>query len=260
MRRHALILLATSFALTGCIESNSPQLQRVGYVFTRSYVSSGQPVVRVSAVVNEGYSLTEGIGTAETCQVLQYSPSGGEAGALTLDAGTSMVATIGTEVATLDKVTVGTNISYEMDPGTSLTYTPGDTVTVVAPGAAFPGFTIEGKTSEAFVLDPVNPPAAGEPMTLNWSPAPTPGSLMTVSLRYNAGGTGVTPNEQIYCVFIDDGTASLSSGLGALWAGADEASRSVFAERVRQSAEVLGGNTRVRLFSFYTVPTPSLTP
>lgn len=258
MRRSALILLASPLALAACIESTSPSLQRVGYVLAEARVSTGQPFVRVRAIFNEGFSLTESIGTAETCQVLQFDPTGGAAGALTLDAGASLVASVGAETAMLDKVTVGTAVSYEMDPGIGLSYNPGDTLTVVAPGNVFPGFTIASKTAEAFILNPVSPPPTGQPLEITWSPAPTPGSLMTISLRYNASGSGLTPDEQVYCIFTDDGSATLSSGLAGLWGNAEEASRSVYAERVRQSVVSLGGNTRVRMFSFYGVPTQDL--
>ena len=68
------------------------------------------------------------------------------------------------------------------------------------------------KTAEAFTHDAVGTGAEGAPLTINWTAAPSPGSLMTFSLRFNSSGTAATPDAQIYCVFADDGSGEHASG------------------------------------------------
>lgn len=235
--------------------------ERVGFIDARSFDDGGESVLRVEGSFYRGFGLDVLIGLPGACQVLAYDPDGGTSGAQTVDAGPTFTASVSGANADVVRTLTGTSIRYAMPAGTGLAYVPGDTLTVSIAGLAggFPAATIKVRTAEPFVMDALEPPPGGPtPTAVTWTPATSAGSVMTLSLRYSTVDGVMTPNSQIYCVFNDNGSAFLPDAIRVAWAASDPASRSQFAQRVRESSVSLNSTTRVRLFSFYEYPTPSL--
>lgn len=243
------------------MEDFSLEPERVGFIDARAYDDAGESVLRVNGTFYRAYGLDVLIGLPGACQVLAYDPDGAGGGAPTVDAGPTLTASIGGANAAVARTTVGTSINYNMAAGASLAYVPGDTLSISIPGEAggFPAANIKVRTAEPFVMDLlVAPPSGPTPTVVTWSPATVSGSLMTLSLRYSTVDAVLTPNAQIYCVFHDNGTFTLPDDIRTAWAASDPESRSQFAQRVRESTVVINRSTRVRLFSFYGFPTPTL--
>jgi hypothetical protein len=148
--------------------------------------------------------------------------------------------------------------AYQLLTVNAVPFTPGDTLRVDVPGdaAGFPGTSLRLKTAEAFTHDPVGTGTEGQPLTITWTPASSPGSLMTFSLRLNSTGTASIPDAQIYCVFNDDGSGEVSAALASVWRAALPESRSVKATRIRQTEVVFDANTKVTLLSYFDRPLP----
>lgn len=261
--RFTQVFLGGVLVLTGsaCMEDFSLDPERVGFIDARAFEDGGSNVLRVSAGFYRGYGLDVLVGLPGLCQVLAYNPEDDTSGAETVSAGPSLTATVSGANSTVPRITTGTYVSYAMPLGANLPYVPGDTLAVSIPGDAegFPAATVKVRTAEPFVMEAVVPPPAGPSSTeVIWTPAPVPGSVMTLSLRYSTEDGVMTPNAQIYCVFVDDGSAILPDAVRTAWVASAPESRSQFAQRVREASVAISGSTRVRIFSFYEVPTPSL--
>ncbi len=251
-----VLLLASS----ACLGDFSLDPDRAGFINARAFDDGGNSVLRVDGAFYRGFGLDVLVGFPGLCQVLEYSSTGG-GGIQTLDAGPSFAASIAGNSAPVSRVTVGTTLTYEMSVGTSLPYTPGDTLTVSIDGQSggFPAATVRVRTAEPFVMEPVvAPPTGPTPTVATWTPATVPGSVMTLSLRYSTLDGILTPNAQIYCVFHDTGSGTIPENLLDAWIGSDPASRSQAAQRVREASITVSRSTKVRLFSFYDVPTPTI--
>lgn len=260
MRLRLLGLMAAPVLLTACLDNNEPTLNRLALINARSFKDGATEKLRLDAVFYEAFNINVQLGAAGSCQVLPFEPGGSSGSAITIDGGPFIEASVAGNTASIARTAQGTFIRYEMPTGAALDYTPGDTVTVTGVGVAegFPAFEITGKTAEPFVLNPVGTAEAGQPLPISWSPAPTPGSFMTISLRYASSADLPAANAQVYCVLVDDGDGSIPATLAALWSNSSEVTRSVQAQRVRQAIVALSRSTRAQLFSFYTVPTPQL--
>lgn len=260
MRTRLIALVAAPLLLSSCLDSTEPQLQKLGLINTRSLRDGSVEKLRVDAVFYEAFNLQVSIGTTETCRVLPFSPEGSAGSARTIDAGAFIEGSVSGSSLPINRVLAGANYSYQLPQGSAFDYTPGDTLLVTGAGqdGGFPAFEIRVRTAEPFVLNPVGTSEPAQPLPISWSPAPTFGSRMTLSLRYASSVDSPTANAQIYCVFNDDGSASVNGSLAELWSSSPEPTRSVQAQRVRETLEVLGQNVRAQVFSFYTVPTPQL--
>lgn len=256
-----LLALPLLFVATGCLDTLTARAERVAFIYAVAHDNGGNPALRVNGAVYEAPNLSIGIGNPGTCQVGEYSEAPTGSNPPTLDAGAAFTATVSGNSASLPRIVVGRFTRYDMAVGTSIAYTPGDTLRVDIPGGASGGYPetfIRVRTAEAFTHDPLPIPSEDSPLALSWSAAPVAGSVMTVSLRYSNSDASTTPNIEIYCVFADDGAAEVPVAYAALWAGANEASRSFEFTRVREASVIVAERTRARAFSFYAIPTPTI--
>lgn len=244
---------------TACLEPNSPDLERVGFLNAIAHVNGADHVLRVDGTFYEGFNLSVAVFQPEFCRARPLNTVS-VASPRTLEAGNALTATVSAQTTQVARVAVGPLVRYTMAEGEGLPYTPGDTLEVVIPGAAdgFPAATIKLRTAEPFTADPIPPPEVDVPIEAVWTPSPAPGSLMTLSLRYSSSPTSSTPNSEIFCAWVDDGSATVPTALTNVWADAPEGSRSYEFARVREHYEILSARRRVRLFSFYQLPVPTL--
>ncbi len=254
-----LALFAGMLVLGACNNDRfGPAKERTGFISATAYdAGGGNYALRFLGAFYKYDGLVTGIGAPENCQGAPYTPQNTTVATLpTLSAGQHLYTTIGGRKDTLFQSTGLGLTAYQLLTVNAVPFTPGDTLTVEVPGetGGFPGTVLKVRTSEAFTFDPIDPGTEGQPLTIRWTPAPQPGSLMTFSLRLNTGGTAATPNAQIYCVFNDDGTGEVSAALGNIWRGALPESRSVQAVRIRQTEVVFDQNTKVTLLSYFERP------
>lgn len=195
---------------------------------------------------------------ADSCRFATYTANPNvNTNSFTLGAGDYLLSTIRTRTDSLRPYFVGNLTIYRPPTGRTIPFTPGDTLTLQVPGApsGFPAITANVRTAEAFTHEPVTPPADGQPLTLTWTPAPQPGSLMTFALRYaNSFSTDQQPNEQVFCGFTDDGSGTIPAEYVEFWRNAPVASRSVRAIRLRVKEVVIDSRTRLAFVSTYGVP------
>lgn len=256
--RLALVPVLLPFS-TGCLDSTRPLEESVAYLSSVAYLDGANSVLRLDGAFYVALNLSTGVGNPGDCQVGALQ-TGTATPPRTLEAGDALTASVSGNSAQVDRVAAGLNVTYHMQAGTGLTYTPGDTLQVVVPGAVggFPATSIRVRTAEPFEIDPMVPPTANEPLTVFWTPPAVPGSLMTLALRYSTIAGSTLQNAEIYCVFADDGSGTVPALFASIYASTEEATRSYQFNRVRESQVFISSRVRARLFSFYPVPTPEL--
>ena len=251
-------VLAGMLALSACNDRFGPAKEKTGFISATAYdAGGGATAMRFLGAFYKYDGLTTGIPATESCQGAAYTPTTTTVATLpTISAGQHLYTTLSGREDTLYQASGLGILAYQLLTVNAVPYTPGDTLTVEIPGdpAGFPGGVLKLKTAEAFTHDAVGTGAEGAPLTINWTAAPSPGSLMTFSLRFNSSGTAATPDAQIYCVFADDGSGEVSTALAAIWRAALPESRSVKATRIRQTELVFNTNTRVTLLSYFDRP------
>lgn len=171
-----------------------------------------------------------------------------------LDAGATVTTTIGGVVTELPRVQASGTLSYNLGT-TSVAYTPGDSVTISAPGAAggYPAFTARGKTAEPFTMTPLVP-GVGTTLPVRWSAATDNNSALILSLQYVVQNS--TQRMEIRCAFVDDGADSIPSRFHDVWSNPANSSRSVVATRLRTLIAGVGDGG-FELISTYALPTPT---
>jgi len=180
--------------------------------------------------------------------------SGVLTGVTYLDAGTSVTTKLGAASSDIPRVSSGSSTLYNLAAGTTLPYTPGDSVVVTVPGASggYPQSEVRGKSAEAFTADAVNPSTATIP--LKWSASSDGNSTMIVSLQYTpAGGTKV---QEIRCAFTDDGADSIPLRQHQAWSTSTNTYRAAVFTRLRTSLVPVSGGG-LELVSTYNLPTPT---
>ncbi|MCC6929545.1 MAG: hypothetical protein IT359_11195 [Gemmatimonadaceae bacterium] len=171
-----------------------------------------------------------------------------------LDAGQNLTTKLGANSSTIPRVSSGTATVYNLATGTTLPYTPGDSVVVTVPGAAggYPQSEVRGKSAESFTADAIAPSTATIP--LKWSASSDGNSTMIVSLQYTpAGGTKV---QEIRCAFTDDGTDSIPLRQHQAWSTSTNTYRAAVFTRLRTSLVAVSGGG-LELVSTYNIPTPT---
>jgi hypothetical protein len=252
-------VLAGVLALSACNDDRfGPAKERTGFISATTYDGGGgNYALRFLGAFYKYDGLSTGIPAAETCQGGPYTPQNTSVASLpTLSAGQYLFTDIGGREDTLFQ-TLGLGITaYQLLTVNAVPFTPGDTLTIDVPGetGGFPGTVLKVKTAEAFTHDPIGTGTVGQPLGISWTPATSPGSLMTFSLRLNTTGTADQPNAQIYCVFNDDGSGEIGAALAEVWRAALPESRSVQASRIRQTEVVFDRNTKVTLLSYFDRP------
>ena len=160
-----------------------------------------------------GISLASTIVGQEGCFVRTLTPVPTNQNFTYLDAGASVTARFGGAPAEMTKRVDLNRTTYELPEGSSMSFTPGENITVTIPGAAggFPARTISAPTAPAFTPGDITLPALEtDNMTVTWEPAPTiVGTAMFYSFKYST--TGAIIDKEIACVFADDGSGVVSS-------------------------------------------------
>lgn len=262
MRARLLPLAFLALGTTACIETLEPPEGRFGTITAAAFDNGGGTyVLRPEAAFYDKTDLTYTPAVGDTCVLASYSPISTISGSLiTLDAGDFLFTSIGGRVDTLAPRAGFSLRVYAAVRPLGIPYTPGDTLAVTVPGAVggFPASAISVRTAEAFTHDSIGVPGATEDLTLAWTPAPTAGSQMTFSLRYANAFSGGTANEQLFCSFTDDGTATVDSDYLLGWRSALNGVRSTRAIRVRSHEVTLDGRTRLSIISSYGLPLQSI--
>jgi len=194
----------------------------------------------------------------DSCFVVgDYTPpnSGGFGNVSYLDAGASITTAIGTTTTTVPRVSTSSATTYSLGAGTTVPYSPGDSVVLTVPGAVggFPGALLRGRSAEPFTIDPITASAVTIP--LRWTAATDPNSALIVSLQYTPSGTGARTQE-IRCAFTDDGLDSIPVRQHQAWSASSNVNRAVTVTRLRTSFVAVDGGA-VELISTFQVPTPT---
>jgi hypothetical protein len=149
----------------------------------------------------------------DSCRVYPYDPTAASGGGTYLGGGASLNVSVSGQSGVLSPASAATPGPYNM-AATGLVFTPGDTVKLTIPGDknGFPAATVSSKTAEPFTVDSLVTPNLGQGMPLKWSVPSDNNSAMLFSFFYsNIGGS--TPNEEIYCSYVDNGADSVPAYL-----------------------------------------------
>lgn len=257
-RRVHLALAALALAQLSCVGLSEVKPTDIGIITSEAVEDGADVSLRVSAVFVRVTGLNVDIGNPENCWDLPYTGSSNNAANVSIDAGPSLTASISGNTQSIARRTSFGQYTYPAPPS-PLAYNPGDTLLVEFTGADG-GFTegeIKFRTAERLEMTPVVVPGAGAAMSVAWTPAAVAGSVLTVSLRYPVGGTFPT-TRQVYCVFLDDGAASVPSFLMTPFVAASPEDRSMVFTRVRVTDRVVAGRTRGVSYSYYSLPLPQM--
>ena len=246
--------------LTACL-SDLPPTDRLGFVTLQAVDNGGTPVVRGQAVFYRTSGLQFLPLQPQACGLYGYQPptSGGSAGR-TLNAGPQVSFTVAGFSENAIPAPNATYPVYNFPAGTYLDFSAGDSVLVNIPGATGGFEPMSGKVrlAEAFTAGAIPAFVPNTDMELTWSAPPAAGSLMLVSLRYNATLGAAQPNVEISCAFADDGTGTIPSTYANGWGTAEPASRQYTFTRVREAVVSFDDRTRTRIRSIFEVPAISL--
>jgi hypothetical protein len=248
-------------ALTACLGDGALPSDRLGVVSLRAYNNSGTPVVRGAAVFYQAPGLLLPSATVQDCAVFSYAPeTTSDNAGRTLNAGASVNFTIGAFSEVALPAPNATYPVYNFASGSYLDFVSGDSALVTIPGAVdgFEAMSAKARLAEPFTADPLPAHVDNAPLNLVWQPAPVPGSIMVVSLRYNATPGATAPNVEIACGFDDDGIAQIPANFANVYAAAAPASRSYVFVRVRDRLLEFDARTRTRIRSIYEYPARSL--
>jgi hypothetical protein len=193
----------------------------------------------------------------DSCSKTSYAPNSTDPniGVTQIGAGVALAINLSGRSDTLRKVST-INPTYTLNSTAGLTFTPGDSITLIIPGdlAGYPRSTFVARTAEPYTFGAVTAPAAGNALPLTWSAANDFNSAMLVMLRYSSTNNG-TLDTQIFCDFADDGTATVPAALASLWAAST--TRTFFTQRLRTIvAQPSGAAVYFNLISTFDLPTP----
>jgi hypothetical protein len=193
----------------------------------------------------------------DSCAKTTYTPNSTDpnVGVTQIGAGVALAINLSGHADTLRKVSA-TNQTYTLNSTAGMSFTPGDSITLIIPGdlSGYPRNTIVARTAEPYTFGAVTVPAIGAAMPLTWSAASDLNSAMLVMLRYSSTNNG-TLDTQIFCDYADDGTATIPAALASLWAAST--TRTFFSQRLRTIvAQPSGTNVYFNLISTFDLPTP----
>lgn len=225
---------------------------------------SGFFLVNPLAVFYEDASLTFPQPTTGACGTIPFDPD--ESGVLlsgfpTMNVGPHLVANLPASEDTLYRELDSGFQLYRPSAVGGILHTPGDTLTVTVPGdLGFPAGVIRVRTAEAFEMADVAVPAVNDPLTVTWTPAPLAGSVMRYSLRYASERSIGDLDEQLVCIFEDDGEGTIDASFLQGWVNATGGQRQVVATRIRSANAELSEKARLTMLSTFQVPTPPFIP
>ena len=256
-------LVAAVVLVTACetTSSFSPSQQKWGFIYVSALkTTGGEYRVAPTGSFFRGSisSIPDARIRTDSCFTVgdYVAPSNGVLTGVTyLDAGASLTAKLGTTTNTIPRVSASASTLYNLASGTTLPYTPGDSIVMTVPGASggYPGAEVRGRSAEPFTFDAVVPSTATIP--LKWSAATDGNSAMIISLQYTPATSGAKTQE-IRCAFTDDGVDSIPLRQHQAWSSATNASRSITFTRLRTSI-VSVDDGALELISTFNVPTPT---
>lgn len=255
----SLLLAATASA---CLDVGAPKPVAVGFLTQSAHSddSTGY-LLAPEATFYGNVNLAVNNPPADSCFIAVVQSTGGDTPIYTtLDAGPGIFTRLGTtRQDTLLPVLSGGILSYRPRLGERIPFVPGDSIEIVVPGAAvgFPAVMLQSRTSEAFTHDLIPTPTAVAAIPFSWTPAPAPGSAMVLSLRYANSFSSGAVNEQIYCGFVDDGSATVPANLTTGWVNSLDGRREIRVTRLRTKTTLLDGGRRFTFISTFTLPLPA---
>lgn len=132
-----------------------------------------------------------------------------------------------------------------------LTYSAGEAATLTVPdaGAVFPAGSLSLKLAEPIVPAALALPAPNADWTVRWNGTNDGLSSIQLQLQYATNSLVTAPNEQVYCVLIDDGVTTLPAANLTGFLASPGAMRSMRLLRWRTNERVLDPNTLLHLTS-----------
>ncbi len=260
MRLRIPALLAVAVVATACLDTLDAPDGRFGNVIITTFDEGGDTYsYRADAAFFDRTDGSYSTLTTDTCIATLFDPnaSGLSGGSFLLRAGEYLFTSVSGRTDSLGLVPGLVVPYYRTTRIGGIPFVPGDTLQLTVPGESpgFPAASIFVRTAEAFTHDPVGVPGVDTAQAVTWTAAPLAGSAMTVSLRYNNNlSVDTLPNEQVFCSFVDDGSASVPDRYLAGWRGAPANSRSTRFVRVRSRQTDIDARTRIALISTFARP------
>jgi hypothetical protein len=219
MRRTVPVGLAVGLvlAVVACDQLTKPAaLDPYGFMVMNARVkSNGTYTTQPTAYFYTSYQINlASAGAAwDSCRVYPYDPTATSGGASYLQAGSSLGVSVSGHSDVLLPASATTAGPYNMSAA-GMPFNPGDTVKLTIPGdkSGFPAATVLSKTAEPFSVDSLVTPVLGQGMPLKWTTPSDNNSAMLFSFFYSNVG-GPTPNEEIYCSYVDNGADSVPAYL-----------------------------------------------
>lgn len=259
--RAFFLMLPLVLTLTACLDTALPVSERVGLVDVRAFSNGGTPVVRARAVFYRIAGLQIFPAQPQDCALFAYTPPvPSNDAAQTITAGPQVGFTVGAISENALPVPGAAFPIYNFVAGSYLNFVAGDSVLVSIPGSSngFAAMSIKTRLAEPFTASPIPAWVANEPLVLTWQPAPAPGSLMVVSLRYNTSPGSTQPDLEIACAFPDTGSGTISSTLANGWGQAQSGTTEFAFIRLRERIVEFDDLTRARVRSIYEFPLRAL--
>jgi hypothetical protein len=257
----AFAVAALALSLTSCLKATDSSAGTPIGIMSMNARAKG--IGYTTYPVLNFYSARSAVFTAaqsrtDTCSKTTYTPNSTDpnVGVTQIGAGVALAINLSGHVDTLRKVSA-TNQTYTLATTAGTPFTPGDSITLIIPGdlAGYPRASFIARTDEPYTFGAVTLPTLGSALPLTWSAADDLNSAMLVMLRYSSTNNGAL-DTQIFCDFVDDGTASVPAALASLWAAST--TRTFFTQRLRTIvAQPVGSNVYFNLISTFDLPTPA---
>jgi len=229
----ALVLVSAAGLLAGCnLSSNLPSSYPVGDVSIVDTVVNGRPVMAPVAVFFDGLNVTlpSSTNVADSCVQASYPltnppfiPNG------TLYAGDSITVTTdsGTVQLRPDSAVISGLVYYQLPTDSAVAFTPGSSMTVTVPGSptGYPSVAMQAGTVPPYSFNAIDTMPDPNNFVITWTSPQGPGTALVISLQFTTDTTTTTPDQQIYCSLVDDGSVTIPSLLADSWRKAVPASR-----------------------------------
>lgn len=259
--RPAVLVFAT-LGTAACLAIDPLPADRVGLLTLRSYDGGATDALRGFGIFYRVPGFTVDRVRPQTCANFAYTPGVDTplpSGLTTLDAGLSVEFNTRGGGESAIRGATGTFLTYNFPTSGSIPLVANDTVTVSIPGAigGFEPMTIKMSLADPFTAtDPALDYVQNEDLALTWTPPTNTGSVMVISMRYSSNPATTTPNVEMSCAFVDNGSATIPAQVLFNWSQSDPASRSYNYSRLRDTIVNFDERTYVRLRSQYEIPKP----
>lgn len=261
MRLRLIVPLLALVATAACLETLAPPNGRLGLITVETFgPDDPNYVVAPNAFFLGGTTNQFSVFPSDSCVVSVYQPPAISGYSRMLLAGDAIGVSVSGQAGSLLPETDGFVITYSAVTPTGISFTPGDTMTVTVPGETdgFPAASIKVRTSEPFTHSVVpEVPEQGVAIDLTWDAAPAPGSVISFSLRYASNGANVV-NQQVLCVYTDDGAGTIPGYLLNGWRTTDR--RQLVVTRLRHTTVDVDDRSTLAIVSTFTRPLGSYSP